>query len=175
VAQDFIERAIETDRSFLEQFDPERDLEAFERAWRLRQTGATAEVHAFEPNYEGSPIVVGSEGAQCSAVGSHVFKARTGHHLAPQPLSTGRNVFDELGSGYTLLALDVDDAVIACFERTAAGLGIPFKVVRDTRSQGREKYDARLVLIRPDEFVAWASNDAPKDPGSILRQAVAAA
>ena len=36
-------------------------------------------------------------------VGSHAFAARAGHHLAPQPLSSGRNVFDELGDGFTLL------------------------------------------------------------------------
>jgi cysteine desulfurase/selenocysteine lyase len=37
-------------------------------------------------------------------VGDHSFKARAGHHLAPQTLSSGRNVFEELGEGFTLLA-----------------------------------------------------------------------
>ena len=41
--------------------------------------------------------------SRCSAVGSHAFAARAGHHLAPQPLSSGRNVFEELGDGFTLL------------------------------------------------------------------------
>jgi 2-polyprenyl-6-methoxyphenol hydroxylase-like FAD-dependent oxidoreductase len=174
-ARDFIEKAIEADRSFLERFNPERDKDAFERAWRLRQTGATAEVHTFEPNYEGSSIVLGAAGARCSAVGSHTFKARAGHHLAPAPLSTDRNVFDELGDGFTLLALDVDDATTASFERAASGLKVPLKVIRHTRDHGRQKYEARLILIRPDEFVAWASNDQPKDAVSILRQVIGAA
>ena len=54
-----------------------------------------------------------SAGRQDStAHGKHVFKARAGHHLAPQPLSSGRNVFEELGRGFTLLAFGADDAAV---------------------------------------------------------------
>jgi 4-hydroxyisophthalate hydroxylase len=173
-ARDFIEKAIETDRNFLERFDPERDREAFERAWALRQTRASAEVHAFEPNYEGSPIVWGSAGRRCSAVGSHAFKARAGHHLAPQPLSSGGNIFDELGGGFTLLSLEEAHGVAAGFERAATKLRLPLKVIRDTPDQGREKYQARYVLIRPDEFVAWAGDEPPSDAAAVLRQAIGA-
>jgi 2-polyprenyl-6-methoxyphenol hydroxylase-like FAD-dependent oxidoreductase len=171
-ARDFIEKAIEADRSFLEQFDPKRDREAFERAWNLRQSGATAEVHAFEPHYEGSPVVSGTVEAGCSAVGSHAFKARAGHHLAPQPLSTGRSIFEELGGRFTLLALDADEAVTSSFAQAAARRGVPLQIVRDTRAGGREKYEAALVLIRPDEFVAWTSSTGPLDSAAVLERAI---
>src|SRR5581483_6067548 len=107
-AKDFIEKAIAADRAFLAACDPASDRLAFEREWALRGSGARSEVNVFEPNYEGSPIVWGAPGATCSAVGSHAFAARAGHHLAPQPLSSGRNVFEELGEGFTLLCLDGD-------------------------------------------------------------------
>jgi 2-polyprenyl-6-methoxyphenol hydroxylase-like FAD-dependent oxidoreductase len=172
-ARDFIEKAIEADRTFLEQFDPRRDRAAFERAWKLRQSGATAEVHAFEPHYEGSPVVSGPAGAgACSAVGSHAFKARAGHHLAPQPLSTGRSIFEELGGGFTLLALDADETVTSSFAQAAASLGVPLRIVRDTRSGGREKYEAAFVLVRPDEFVAWTSNAGPVDAAAVLERSI---
>ena len=46
---------------------PQRDKEAFEREWGARKSGARSEVNAFEPNYEGSPIVCGPPGGRCSA------------------------------------------------------------------------------------------------------------
>jgi 4-hydroxyisophthalate hydroxylase len=171
-ARDFIEKAIETDRRFLEAFSPERDRNAFEREWAARQSGARGEVNAFEPNYEGSPIVWGKPGAGCGAVGSHAFAARAGHHLAPQPLSSGRNVYEELGDGFTLLGLDADGAILDAFRKEAERLRLPLKIVRDNRGDGRERYDSALVLVRPDQFVAWASDDARVDAAEILRRVV---
>ena len=66
-ARDFIEKAIEVDKEFLEAFDPARDKAAFEREWNVRQSGASSEVHSFEPNYEGSSIVWGPPGSNCRA------------------------------------------------------------------------------------------------------------
>ncbi|MDP9096324.1 MAG: FAD-dependent monooxygenase, partial [Pseudomonadota bacterium] len=58
-ASDFIERSIEADRQFLRTYDPAVDRNAFERHWTERGSGAKGEVNAFEPHYEGSPIVFG--------------------------------------------------------------------------------------------------------------------
>jgi 2-polyprenyl-6-methoxyphenol hydroxylase-like FAD-dependent oxidoreductase len=173
-ARDFIEKAIETDRKFLEAFSPEPDREAFEREWKTRRTGARSEVDAFEPNYEGSPVVFGPPGAACSALGSHTFTARAGHHLAPHPLSSGRNVFEELGDGFTLLSLEAGSAVGSAFETASRTLGIPLQVVRDGGGEGRNPYEAAHVLVRPDQFVAWVSREAPIEPKDVLRKAIGA-
>jgi hypothetical protein len=170
-ARDFIEKAILTDKDFLATFDPSHDRLAFEEKWRERQSGAVGEVNAFEPNYEGSSIVPGSTGRP-SALGSHSFVAKAGHHLAPQPLSSGKNVFEALGEGFTLLAFEADGATVAGFKASAAKLGVPLTVVEDTRGGGRELYEAALVLVRPDHFVAWASNSASDDPAAVLSQAI---
>src|SRR5690606_40166992 len=61
-----------------------------------------------------------SDLAATSAVGQHSFKARPGHHLSPQLLSGGSNIYERLGAGFSLLAFDGDPAAIASFE-TAAG------------------------------------------------------
>jgi 4-hydroxyisophthalate hydroxylase len=171
-ARDFIEQSIFADRYFLRKHDPARDRPGFEIAWRERQSGARAEVNAFEPNYEGSPIVWGAEGAMSSAIGNHAHAARPGHHLTPQPLSSGRNVFEELGHGFTLIALDADD-VAARFARAAGELRMPLKVITDTTADGREKYAARLILVRPDQFVAWVGDDAAGDHAArVLQRAI---
>jgi 2-polyprenyl-6-methoxyphenol hydroxylase-like FAD-dependent oxidoreductase len=173
-ARDFIERAILEDRKFLGTFDPTLDRSAFEQAWAQRSSGASSEVYAFEPNYEGSRVVWGSDGRDCSARGAHSFVARAGHHLAPQPLSTGRNVFDELGDGFTLLALDGTDAAVADFANAAERLRVPLKVLRDTRANGRERYEASYVLVRPDQFVAWAGSEGRPDAVGVLSKVIGA-
>jgi 2-polyprenyl-6-methoxyphenol hydroxylase-like FAD-dependent oxidoreductase len=173
-ARDFIEKGIENDRKFLRAHNPERDKDAFERQWNLRQSGARAEVNAFEPHYEGSSIVFGPQGGACSALGNHTLLARAGHHLAPQPLSSGRNVFEELSDGLTLLCLGADDPLHEAFANAASAMRIPLKVIRDTRAGDRERYGAAFILVRPDQFVAWASEDGSVDATAILNKAIGA-
>ena len=169
-ARDFIEKSISEDGKFLEVFDPTKDLEAFEDKWRERSTGAKSEVNAFEPHYEGSSIIC-AHGGSPGAVGHHSFLGRPGHHLAPRSLSGGHNVYEALGEGFTLLAFDGDEAAIGSFEAAATQLHIPLNVVRDSRSDGRELYGASLILVRPDQFVAWVSDDSLPDAQSILARA----
>jgi 2-polyprenyl-6-methoxyphenol hydroxylase-like FAD-dependent oxidoreductase len=170
--RDFIEKSILDDRDFLAAFNPAVDKTAFEREWARRTTGATSEVQSFEPHYAGSSIVFGPPGAASSAAGKHEFTARAGHHLAPQRLSSGRDLFEELGDGFTLLAFDADPKAIGAFRRAADLRQIPLKVVADTRQNGRERYDAALVLVRPDQFVAWAAATPIPDADTILARAI---
>jgi 4-hydroxyisophthalate hydroxylase len=168
-ARDFIEKAIFSDRDFLRAHNPARDLADFEAAWHERQSGAPNEVDAFNPNYAGSPIVAGPAGAVSGAIGKHTYAARPGFHLTPQPLSSGKNIFEELGEGFTLLDLSSDGGASSSFTTAAAKLGIPLKVIRDSAVGGREKYEASLILVRPDQFVAWTGEKAEAD--QVLRRA----
>jgi 2-polyprenyl-6-methoxyphenol hydroxylase-like FAD-dependent oxidoreductase len=161
--EDFIARSIENDRAFLEAFDPARDTAAFEREWQARAQGAVGEVNAFEPNYEGSPIVASDSGASRgpSAVGSHSFVARPGHHLAPAVLSDGRNVYEKLGPGVTLLVFGKEPDAAEALSLAAKEMGIPFTIVREAREGEAARYERALVLVRPDQFVAWAGQALP--------------
>ncbi len=168
---EFIATWIERDRAFLERYHPDRDRKEFERAWREMATGA-APPQAYEPHYEGSSIVVGPPNAVCSVRGSHSLAARPGHHLAPRSLSSAHNVFEELGSGFTLLAFDVADEAIGAIEEAARSRGVPLGVIRDSYDGERRAYEARLVLVRPDQYVVWAADDAPQDAAGLIRRVV---
>jgi 2-polyprenyl-6-methoxyphenol hydroxylase-like FAD-dependent oxidoreductase len=169
-AEDFIAGRIAADRDFLERHNPARDRADFERAWKERVAGAGERTMSYEPNYEGSPVVAGPPGGKCTAHGTHSFVARAGHHLAPQPLSAGRDLFDELGPGFTLLAFGAPDGATAAFAQAARSLAIPFKTVGDTLADGRGDYRARLILVRPDEYVVWTGDAAPADPRALLQR-----
>jgi 2-polyprenyl-6-methoxyphenol hydroxylase-like FAD-dependent oxidoreductase len=159
---DFIAKSIENDRAFLEAHDFEGDPVTFKEALKERAEGAVGEVHAFEPNYEGSSVVWCADGQRglCSAKGSHRFEARAGHHLAPAVLSSGGNVYEALGAGFTLLAMDADTTAVQAFRKAADALKVPLTVVETAALGEAARYAANLVLVRPDQFVAWASAES---------------
>ena len=171
-AEDFIEAGIERDREFLRRHSPERDRAEFESAWKEHANAAAPRVLTYEPHYEGSPIVFGPPHGVSSAHGTHTFQARAGHHLPPQLLSSGRNVFEELGADFTLLAFDGADETASDFVQAAKALRVPLKIVRDSYRDGRTAYEARLILVRPDRYIAWTSDSAPADAAAIIAKAV---
>jgi 4-hydroxyisophthalate hydroxylase len=170
-AEDFIAAGIRRDRDFLSRHDPEREPKQFAQAWQNHTNAIGANVLTYEPHYEGSSIVFGPPGAASSASGSHTFKARAGHHLPPQLLSSGRNVFEALGGDFTLLAFDTGDAAETTFATAAQALGVPLKIVRDSSEHGRGAYETRFILVRPDRYVAWTADSVPDDPAAILAKA----
>ena len=170
-ANDFIARYIVEDRDFVERYSPEKDKDAFEAAWKQRSDGTTDDVQNFEPNYEGSPIVDGPDGGVSSAVGSHEYRARAGHHLTPQPLADGRSVYSELGDGFALLTMGTDSSIIDEFRAAAEGAGTPLKVISELDTAAHDRYEASCVLVRPDHFVAWAGEPEAGQAAGILGRA----
>jgi 2-polyprenyl-6-methoxyphenol hydroxylase-like FAD-dependent oxidoreductase len=161
---------IEKDREILERYSPEPHRAEFEAAWK--QLAATASQQSSEPYYEGSSVVTGPPGAACTIHGQHTPVALPGHHLTPQLLSTGMNVFEELGSSLTLIALSADEQSVREFEQAAESLSVPLKVVLDTYEGDRQAYGARLVLVRPDQYVCWSGHEGPRDPVALLCRVV---
>jgi 4-hydroxyisophthalate hydroxylase len=170
-AEDFIAARIRADSDFYNRHNPERDRVDFERAWEARKSDLGQRAQRYEPNYEGSSVIMGPANGVCSAHGTHDYKARAGHHLAPRPLSSGRNVFEELGSDFTLLAFGAADGVVETLARAAQTHQVPLKIVRDSRDGGREAYDAGLILVRPDQYVVWAGDAPINDADALIRKA----
>lgn len=169
-----ITEGIAQDRAFLSRYSPQRDRREFEDAWS-RLTGGDTAPASYEPHYEGSSIVWGPFGSACGVHGRHTFEARAGHHLAPAPLSSGRDIFTELGREFTLIALTGDRRLTAGFDTAgfqaaASELRIPLRVLADTFDGQRAAYRHRLILIRPDQYVAWTGDEPPADPARLLRR-----
>jgi len=147
-ASDFIENFIAEDRAFLKQYNPRHDKPAFESAWQARNKGSS-EVHAFAPNYDGSPIVSGgSAGAHPSARGSHQMQAKPGYHLSPVVLAGGDNVFERLGDGFTLLDFSTNNNPVEA--------DMPLCHVASPADPAAAIFEAETVLVRPDEYIAYA-------------------
>jgi 2-polyprenyl-6-methoxyphenol hydroxylase-like FAD-dependent oxidoreductase len=164
-----IARAIAEDRKFLETYSPEKDLAAFEAAW-ARMASSLPPPQSYEPHYEGSPVVWGPPDGRCSIYGQHVRSARPGHHLAPASLSSGQNAFEKLAGDFTLFTAGAPH-VVADWERAARRLGVPLKIVRDPDAEAFATWEAEWILVRPDQYVAWAAQASPPEPDAILARA----
>lgn len=170
-AADFIEKSINSDRDFLATFSPDIDPESFEAEWAARAQGARDEVNAFEPHYEGSPIVSGSSGTP-SAVGRHGHAARAGHHLSPVELSSGEMLHEVMGEGFALLCLEPSNSGVTRLEDAARRLNVPLHIISDNADGSRARLEARYVLVRPDLYVGWVGNEMPADVDGILATAL---
>ena len=90
--------------------------------------------------------------------------------MPPQELSGGRNLAAELGTGFTLLAFGADDDAVRSIKDATDALSVPLKIITDTIEDGREKYEAKLILVRPDQYVVWSGESAPDDPDALIKK-----
>jgi 2-polyprenyl-6-methoxyphenol hydroxylase-like FAD-dependent oxidoreductase len=145
--------------------------EAGERARRLADVNIQATKHAefhslslvLDLAYESSPIIAEAQTPQTSA-----GAARPGGRLPHAWIKPGVSLYDELGDGMTLLVLAHDRELdVAAIVAAASDKGVPLRVLElaDHRPIG---YGAELVLVRPDQHVAWCGDEAPENPRALI-------
>jgi hypothetical protein len=98
-----------------------------------------------------------------------VPSAHAGARLPHAWLGEDLSLYDELGREFSILTWG---ASCDPFARAAAQAGIGLTVVDlGARPDLRDRYGADLVLVRPDQHVAWRGDDASR-AGEILARAV---
>ncbi len=124
----------------------------------------------FGGRYDASPVIVGDgTTAPPDTANSYVPCATPGGRPPHAWLQDGRSLFDTFHNEWTLLVLGPQPVDTAAFETTAQVMGLDLKVVRHTGDELLALYEAPLVLIRPDQIVAWRGRDALEAP-AILAQ-----
>jgi 2-polyprenyl-6-methoxyphenol hydroxylase-like FAD-dependent oxidoreductase len=86
----------------------------------------------------------------------------------PPSLRTGGEaLFDRFGPGFTLVDLSgVDAGAVLAKEAVRRGIPVAHLVVDDPAV--RAVWERELVLVRPDQHVAWRGDAAPADWGAVL-------
>lgn len=104
--------------------------------------------------YDASPVIVDDGTPPLPESQQYEPTARPGARLPHLWLRDGVSLYDRLGSGLSLLRLR-DDVDVTPFIESAVARSVPLLVL-DLRSQELEKvYGASLLLVRPDQHVAW--------------------
>lgn len=105
-------------------------------------------------SYYGSPVVCAEEGYELSFDPLRCRPSTApGSRFPNYYLASGTPLLDLLGPDLTLLA--IGDVSITDAAATAERLGIPLSVVRLEEEPILERLEANLILVRPDQHVAW--------------------
>jgi hypothetical protein len=81
-------------------------------------------------------------------------------------LEDGTPIFERFSSGFTLLRFRDED--VSALERAAQLRGVPMQTVDIRDRRATELYERALVLVRPDQHVAWRGDKAPGDSLSVI-------
>lgn len=115
----------------------------------------------FGGRYDGSPLIVADGSVPPpDAPNTYVPTACPGGRPPHAWLADGRSLYDTFNVEWTLLALGPEAPATHGFEQVAQGLGLDLKVVRHDARELAALYEAPLVLIRPDQIVAWRGQTA---------------
>jgi hypothetical protein len=99
--------------------------------------------------YEGSPLVWAEPNPPTPDFATYTPTARPGARAPNVFLDNGTALHDLFGPGFTLL--DFGDKA----RPTRSIDGIPLKILRLDDANARRIYERDLVLVRPDQHVAW--------------------
>jgi 2-polyprenyl-6-methoxyphenol hydroxylase-like FAD-dependent oxidoreductase len=94
---------------------------------------------------------------------------RPGGRAPSVRLSDGGELFDRFSAGYTLVDLSGLGTGRALVRQAQAG-GIAIDRLAIDDPAVTDSWEGRLVLVRPDHFVAWRGNDAPGDWNTVLNR-----
>ncbi|KQZ46738.1 hypothetical protein ASD54_21825 [Rhizobium sp. Root149] len=117
--------------------------------------------------YDGSPVVGREEGA-APEFDPAVYAPSTfpGARLPSTFLPDGTAIYDLLGDWLTLLIFAKTEGR-GRFEEAAAKFGVPLKIVEIEAGKLAAIYERPLILVRPDQHVAWRGDAIPDLGGAI--------
>jgi 2-polyprenyl-6-methoxyphenol hydroxylase-like FAD-dependent oxidoreductase len=122
----------------------------------------------FGYRYDGSPVVCHEKGDAPTWQWRRVTASTFPGVRAPAVrLANGRQLFDEMGPGFTLVDL-TGYCLGKPLVQEARRRGIPMVHLPVDDAAVRACYERDLVLVRPDHYVAWRDDSAPDFLGAIL-------
>lgn len=136
------------------------------------QDTKNAEFHALDLvldlAYDGSPII-SANGSSPDPVTGGRDGAVVGARLPHAWLAPGQSLFDALGDGMSLLVLAEDRGRdVESLAAAARSRGVPLRVIGLEGRDLRPRYGSDLVLVRPDQHVAWRADHAPAEPARLI-------
>lgn len=115
--------------------------------------------------YGDSPVLISDELSEPASTAVETYRATSwpGSRLPHVTLADGTPVHDRLGAGFTLLRIGADAPSGQAIVAAAAERGVPLAVVDvDADVVGDAWDDVPLILVRPDQHVAWRSGTDPR-------------
>lgn len=90
--------------------------------------------------------------------------AAPGNRLPHSWVEQGLSIYDLLGREFTIIG---SASAASALSAACATRGVPVKVLADPRVDAEELFGAAVVLVRPDQHIAWLG-DAPTDADAAI-------
>jgi 2-polyprenyl-6-methoxyphenol hydroxylase-like FAD-dependent oxidoreductase len=113
--------------------------------------------------YDNSPIICMEETGSSPPFEWNKLHPSTypGARIPPIWLKDGRAIMDLLGNQFTLIRfVDMD---ISAFEQAAKKRNFPLSILDIREDAAAKIYEKKLILVRPDQHVAWRGDKMPAD------------
>src|SRR3712207_6481065 len=153
-----------------------RRREYGEQLWQTTIRNWMNDGIVLDQRYQQSAVIVddGSAEPEWDPV-RYIPFAKPGHRAPHARTADGDSLYDLFGLGYTLLVFDhAKPSDVEAIGEAAGARHVPLHGLRLDDRDIAELYDDPLVLIRPDQHVAWRGATASDDPSvfvDILRGA----
>ncbi len=120
-------------------------------------------------SYYGSGVVVpdGSP-APDDCPTRYVPSSRPGGRLPHSWLGPDRSTLDEVGTGLTLYSIGTTTDR-SRWRQAADDIGVEIKFVDLSGPEHEKLFGRGLLLVRPDQHIAWRAPEAPEDIGALFR------
>ena len=118
--------------------------------------------------YEQSPIIPYAGSAPPDEPNHYLPNGTPGARMPHAWIKDGSSLLDKVGHGFLLLILGAKDVNAESFAKAAQTKKIPFDVFRCNDKKAHELYGANLVLVRPDQYIAWRGDTLPESPIDLL-------
>ena len=109
-------------------------------------------------------------GHAAGAVVEQVVGGRAPHVWIGDGRGIGDSLYDSFGAGFTVLRLGpkppTTDTLLAAFAKR----NVPVRAVDVPSPVARDLYERDIVVVRPDQHVAWRGNADPPDAEAVVAQ-----
>ena len=119
--------------------------------------------------YDGSPLIAyDGEIPPPYTMGGFTPSTAPGARAPHVWLRDGRSLYDAFGPGYALLRLD-ETVQVSTLVAAAARSNMPLTVIDlHDNDDAKRNYAEALVMVRPDQHIAWRGAIVPADPDGLI-------
>ena len=118
--------------------------------------------------YDASPVIVDDGTPPLPEGQTYEPIARPGARLPHMWFPDGTSLYDRLGDGLSLLRLR-NNVDMTPFIEASTARGVPLTVIEVREQEREEVYGASLLLVRPDQHVAWRGTSINRaEAGAII-------
>ncbi len=123
----------------------------------------------FGVRYDESPLVTYDNGVRPpDEPNSYTAVGCPGIRAPHFWMKDGSSLYDHFGPEFTLMKLGGTKTDTSAIQSEAGKHGVPLKVIDVPGDEPRDAYERDLVLVRPDQHVAWRGNALPPDSLALI-------